>query len=289
MSLSKTEKLTIEVALAEDIGKRDITTAIAIDKSTKTKAKIIAKQKGIVCGMEVAKFVFNQVNKTTVFKMHKKDGTPVKKNDVVATINGYTRDILAAERVALNFLSLLSGISTATKSFVDKVKGTKVKIMDTRKTTPNLRELEKYAVRVGGGSNHRLSLYEGIIVKDNHLRAGAYLKNSTELNDKKISKLIKKFRRKTSKKIEIEVETLTELKSLAKHRPDIILLDNFSLTNLKKAVCFRNKYFPKIKLDASGRINLKNVRAVARTGVDYISIGMITHSQSAVDFSLEVS
>lgn len=288
MSLTKTEKLIVKVALAEDIGKCDITTSLAIDKPTKVNAEIVAKQKGVLCGMEVANFVFKQVSKKTIFKPRKKDGNLVKRGMVIASVGGYARDVLAAERVALNFLSLLSGVSTAAKSFVDKTKGTNAKIMDTRKTTPGLRELEKYAVKTGGGFNHRLSLYEGIIVKDNHLQTGEYLKDG-KLDEEKISKLIKNIRKKVSHKVEIEVETLAELRSLAQHRPDIIMLDNFSLANLKKAVSFRNKYFPKIKLDASGRINLKNVRAVALSGVDYISIGMITHSQSAVDFSLEIS
>jgi len=288
MSLSKTEKLTIKVALAEDIGKKDITTSLAIDKPTKIKAKIIAKQNGILCGMEVVNFVFKQVSKKTTFKALKKDGSSLKKGAVIALVSGYARDVLAAERVALNFLSLLSGVSTATKSFVDKVKGTKAKIRDTRKTTPGLRELEKYAVRVGGGLNHRLSLYGGILVKDNHLRTGKYLKG-LKFDEEKIQKLIKGIRKKVSHRVEIEVETLAELRSLAKYKPDVIMLDNFTQANLKKAVNFRNKYFPRIKLDASGRINLKNVRAVALSGVDYISVGMITHSQSAVDFSLEIS
>ena len=288
MSLSKTEKLIIKAALAEDIGKKDITTSIAIDKPTKIKAKIIAKQRGVLCGIEVAKFTFSEVSKKTIFKAYKKDGSLVKNGATIAAVNGYARDVLAAERVALNFLSLLSGVSTATKNFADKVKGTKTKIMDTRKTTPNLRELEKYAVRVGGGFNHRLSLYGGVIVKDNHLRAGKYIVG-TSLDEEKISGLIKSLRKKVSHKIEIEVETLPELKSVIKYRPDIIMLDNFSLANLKKAVNFRNKYFPKIKLDASGGINLKNAKAVARSGVDYISIGMITHSSYAIDFSLDIN
>ena len=287
MSLSKTEKLIIQAALAEDIGKKDITTSIAIAKPIKIKAKIVAKQKGVLCGIEVAKFAFRNVSKKTIFKTHKKDGSLVKNGDTVATVSGYARDTLAAERVALNFLSLLSGVSTATRSFVDKVKGTKAKIMDTRKTTPNLRELEKYSVRVGGGFNHRLSLYGGVIVKENHLRAGKYIKG-IRLDGEKFSGLIKSLRRRISHKIEIEVETLLELKSVAKYRPDIIMLDNFSLANLRKAVSFRNKYFPKIKLDASGGINLKNAKTVARSGVDYISVGMITHSSCAIDFSLYI-
>lgn len=288
MSLNKIAKLIIQAALAEDIGKKDITTLTAIDANVKTKAVIIAKENGVLCGIEVAKFAFSQVSKKTAFKPLRKDGCFFKKDEKIATIVGYARDILGAERVALNFLSLLSGVSTATKHFVDKTKGTKAKIMDTRKTTPNLRELEKYAVRTGGGHNHRYSLHEGVIVKDNHLQAGKYLVRG-RLDEKKVSELIRSLRKRTSHRIEIEVDTLAQLKGIIKYHPDIIMLDNFSLVNLKKAVNFRNKYFPKIKLDASGGINLKNVKAVARSGVDYISIGMITHSSCAIDFSLDIN
>jgi len=287
MPLSKKISQIIKYALAEDIGGCDITTSLSISRKHQSQAAIFAKEKGILCGIEIAEEVFKQVDKKICFKALKKDTNRLKKGEKIALIKGETQSILAAERVVLNFLSLLSGVATSTNMLVDKTKNTKVKIMDTRKTTPLLRELEKYAVKTGGGINHRGSLAEGIIVKDNHLKAGKYFYRG-RINEKKIEQLIARLREKTKLKIEIEIEDLKQFKEIIKYNPDIVLLDNFSLKDIKHAVRYRNENFPKITLEASGGINLNNAGAAARAGVDFISVGAITHSPKAIDFSLEI-
>ncbi|RKY40596.1 MAG: carboxylating nicotinate-nucleotide diphosphorylase, partial [Candidatus Omnitrophota bacterium] len=196
-------------------------------------------------------------------------------------------NILTAERTALNFLSLLSGIASYTYKFVKKIEKTKAKIRDTRKTTPLLRALEKYAVRVGGGFNHREGLWDGILIKDNHLRAAGIIKNK-KIDKKKILEMFKMMKENTSLEIEIEVENLSQFRKVIACLPDIVLLDNFSFPQIKKAVVFRDKFFPQVKLEVSGGINLDNVEKIACLGVDFIAVGSITHSPKAVDFSLEV-
>jgi len=288
MSLNKHIQSVVRNALGEDGCYRDITTAFAISSKLKGKGVIVAQEKGILSGIEVAKAVFKQLNKIIVFKALKKDGRAFRKGDRIAIIQGSLQTILAGERVALNFLSLLSGVATLTKKFVEKVKGTGVEIKDTRKTIPNLRKLERYAVRAGGGRNHRFSLSDGIIVKDNHLKAAGYIRRG-RLNKERFCRLIATLRKKSSLAVEIEVESLGELKEVLKYKPDIVMLDNFSVKNLNSAVSLRNKYYPKIKLEASGGVNLENVKAVASSGVDHISTGMITDSPEVIDFSLDIS
>jgi len=287
MSLNKHIQSVVRSALNEDSCKKDVTTALAIPSKLKGKAVIIAQEKGVLSGIEVAKAVFKQLNERIIFKALKKEGSSFRKGDEIAVIRGSLQTILTGERVALNFLSLLSGVTTLTKKFVEKVKGTGVEIKDTRKTIPNLRILEKYAVKVGGGRNHRISLSDGIIVKDNHLKAAGYIRRG-RLNKKRFASLVVTLKKKSSLKVEVEVENSGELKEALKCKPDIIMLDNFSVKNLKSAVSLRNKYYPKIKFEASGGVNLKNVKAVAGSGVDYISIGMITDSPCAIDFSLDI-
>ena len=288
MSLSKHIQSLVKSALREDGCQRDITTVFAISSKLKGKGVIVAQEKGVLSGIEVAKAVFKQLNQKIVFKALKKDGSAFRSGERIAIIQGNLQTILTGERVALNFLSLLSGVTTLTKKFIEKVKGIKVKVKDTRKTIPNLRILEKYAVRVGGGCNHRISLSDGIIVKDNHLKAAGCISQG-RLNKKRLTSLVADLREKSSLPIEIEVENLGELKEVLKYKPDIIMLDNFSIKNLNRAVSLRNKYYPKIKLEASGGINLNNVRAVAGSGVDHISMGMITDSPEVIDFSLDIS
>lgn len=287
MLLTKEIKLIIKRALQEDIGREDITTLFAIPYHFKTEGIIIAKEPGVLCGMAVARAAFKERDENIVFTAFKKDGDILKANDIIVKIKGDARSVLAAERVALNFLSLLSGVSTATKKFVDKIKGTRARILDTRKTTPNLRVLEKYAVRVGGGSNHRKALSDAILVKDNHLRAGKFIVNG-KVDRIRLERSVSYLKKVSSVKVEIEVETLDEFESVIRHRPDIIMLDNFAVNNMKAAVKFRDRYYPKVKLEASGGVNFDNVRQIAQTGVDFISIGRITHSAAAVDFSLEI-
>ncbi len=277
----------IRQALKEDIGKKDITTSLCLSDNLVVETTVIAKEKSILCGIEIAQNVFKQVDKRVIFKSLKKDGDFLKKGEKIARISGKALSLLMAERVALNFLAMLSGISTLTKKFIEKTKTTKTKIMDTRKTTPNLRTLEKYAVKTAGALNHRGSLDEAILIKDNHLKAGKFVRH-LKFDENKICCLISSIRKKTRLKIEIEVENLKQFKAIANYKPDIIMLDNFSIKETKTAVSLRNKCFPKIILEASGGITLNNVRKVANTGVDFISIGMLTHSPRAIDFSLEI-
>ena len=284
MRLNNEIKRLINQALKEDLGKKDVTTLFTIDPKTKVKAAIIAKEKGILCGIEIAKGAFP---KGINFKILKRDGALLSKNQRIAILEGDAQKILTCERIALNFLSRLSGIATLTDKFVQKTKGTKACLLDTRKTTPTLRKIEKYAVRVGGGVNHRGKLDEAILIKDNHLRAAKFLVKG-KMDSEKIGECIKNIRRKTNLKIEIEVESINEFKSVAKYRPDVVMLDNFNPSTLIKAVKFRNQNYPKIKLEASGGINLNNIKGFAKTGVDFISVGSITHSAPAIDFSLEI-
>jgi len=266
-------------ALAEDIGARDITTDAVIPADRFVNAYLLAKEDCVICGLGEAKVVFELKDKRIKFIPLAKEGAWVKKGGTIARISGKARSILTAERVALNFLSFLSGIATATREYVEAVKPSKVKIVDTRKTIPGLRILEKYAVRIGGGFNHRLSLDEMVMVKDNHLKViGGH---------KKLTQLGRRY------KSEIEVEGLAGFKDALKLNPDIIMLDNMSIKNMKKAVSIRNNLSLKTnrtapKLEASGNITLKNVKKVASCGVDMISVGALTHSVKSVDISLEI-
>ena len=278
----------IKDALEEDIGKGDITTQLCVPSDKKVVAYVVGKKEGILCGIEVAKKVFETVDPSLKFSSLKREGEEIERNERIAKIEGEARSILTAERVAINFLSFLSGVASYTRKFVEKVKGTKVKIMETRKTIPNLRKLEKYAVRVGGGVNHREGLWEGILIKDNHLRAAKVVCQG-RVEGKKLEEIFKVIRSHfPDKTIEIEVENIAEFKEVATYKPDIILLDNFDLDSIKEAVKLRNSYFPAIKLEVSGGVNLDNVEEIARCGVEVISIGSITHSSPSLDFSLEV-
>ncbi len=266
-------------ALAEDIGARDITTEAVIPSDKFVNAALLAKEDCVICGLGEASVVFGLKDKKIKFMPLVKEGALVKKGKVIARISGKARGILTAERVALNFLSFLSGIATATREYVEAAKPRKVKIIDTRKTIPGLRILEKYAVRIGGGFNHRLSLDEMVMVKDNHLKViGGH---------KKLTQLGRRY------KSEIEVEDLAGFRHALKLNPDIIMLDNMSIKDMKKAVSIRNNLSPKTnrpspKLEASGNITLKNIKKVASCGVDMISVGALTHSVKSVDISLEI-
>lgn len=265
-------KNIIRLALKEDIGSKDITTQELITADKLVKAQIIVKEDCIACGLGIASLTFKMIDKGIKFKILAKDGDFVKKNTVIAIVYGRAKNILTAERVALNFLSLLCGVSTKVKSFVNAVMPHKVKIMDTRKTIPCIRALEKYAVRVGGGFNHRMSLSDMILIKDNHLRIIGGISRLMPVNHKH--------------KMEIEVENLNEFSCALKLKPDIIMLDNMNVKDIKKAVLIRNGRTP--KLEASGGIHLQNIKQFAATGVDMISIGELTHSIKSIDISLEI-
>jgi nicotinate-nucleotide pyrophosphorylase (carboxylating) len=273
--IDKVTDFTVRVALTEDVGPGDITSRTLIPAKQRAAARILAKEEGIVCGLALAREVFRQVDRKIKFTPKVRDGARVKKGKIIAVVKGPARGILTGERVALNFLQRLSGIATLADHFVSRAG--KVKILDTRKTTPGLRVLEKYAVKVGGGVNHRMGLYDAILIKDNHIAlAGG------------IEKAIEKAKGIRSKAggIEVEAKTIAQVKKTIKAGADRILLDNMSVRTLRQAVKFCKK--AKIKTEASGGVNLKNVRAIAGTGVDYISVGALTHSARALDISLKV-
>ncbi|MCX7785550.1 MAG: carboxylating nicotinate-nucleotide diphosphorylase [candidate division WOR-3 bacterium] len=269
-------KQIIQQALKEDIGSGDITTNFTVDKNKIVTAEIIAKDDGILAGSDVVKMVFQYLDPKVNVNFKIKDGERFKSKQVIAQITGKAQALLSGERTALNFLCRLSGIASLTRKFVDKISDTKAKILDTRKTTPLLRDLEKYAVRVGGGYNHRMGLYDMMLVKDNHIKiAGG------------ITQAIKKAQKYNKNKLPIEVETknLNEVKQALALNVSIIMLDNMNLRQIAQAVKLVKG---KAKLEVSGGVNLKNVRKIAKTGVDYISVGAITHSAPIVDMSMKI-
>ncbi len=277
----------IKTALREDIGRGDITSRLTVAAKKRIKAVIVAKGSGIVCGLDVARSVFQAVDRKISFRTMVREGRRVKRGKIVARIEGNVRSILKAERTALNFLARLSGIATLANKFIQRVKPYKVKIMDTRKTTPGLRTLEKYAVRCGGAFNHRMGLWDQVLVKDNHLSI-VYSLLSIDLKD-----LLRKIKRRKPRrmKIEVEVKNLAEFRQALEAGPDIVMLDNMSIRDIKKAVKLRNEQTNKrtneqTNLEVSGGINLNNVRKIAACGIERISVGALTHSAKAVDFSL---
>ncbi len=284
-------KTVIRKALCEDIGKGDITTRSIMPKNIKTKAAIVAKEKGIICGLNIAGMVFKSVDPGIKYLPLFKDGSKVEKNAILAEVSGRATSILSAERVALNFLGFLSGIASRTREFVIRVQGYPVKILDTRKTIPGLRQLEKYAVKTAGGSNHRNGLYDMVLIKDNHLDI---LKHILGIKKNDMVSLVKKLRKRLPRgtKIEIEVSGMNEFEAVLSAHPDIIMLDNMAPKDIKRAVRKRDSSQKEsrglsIKLEASGNINLKNIRSYAACGVDFISLGTLTKDIQALDISLE--
>ena len=263
----------VKLALTEDLYPYGDITSNLLNNNKIIEAKIISNQKAIVAGLVFVKQSFKQVDKKIKFILKKKDGTTVKKNSVIAVIKGKANSIMIAERVALNFLSHISGIATKTNQFV-KLAGKKCKICCTRKTLPNYRIIQKYAVKLGGGTNHRFNLSDEFLIKDNHI-ASYDLKELVSLA----------IKNKKGKKITVEVDNLKQLKKIIGLKFNTILFDNMSNKNLKAGVKLVKKYY---ETEASGNINLKTVKSVAMTGVDRISIGSITHSAPAIDFKLEI-
>lgn len=272
----------INLALREDAVHKDITTNSLITATHTSSGAIIVKEDAVLCGLAIAKKIFQRLNKDIRFQTKFKDGAKVKRNTTIATLKGKTRSILKGERIALNFLGYLSGIATQTHQYTQKIRRQKAKIYDTRKTTPGLRIFERYAVKCGGGHNHRFDLSELVLIKDNHRQAC-----HPQLS---IPQAIESIRRKTRKKLEIEVDNLNQLKQALTADPDIILLDNMTCAQMKKAVRLTHAISPNKRplLEASGGITLANVSSVAQTGVDRISIGALTHSHKAIDVSLEL-
>ena len=263
----------VKLALTEDLYPYGDITSNLLKKSVIIEAKIISNQKAIVAGLLFAKYTFNQVDKKIKFILKKKDGSSVKKNSVIAIIKGKASSILVAERVALNFLSHISGIATKTNQFV-KLAGKKCKICCTRKTIPNYRVIQKYAVKLGGGINHRFNLSDEFLIKDNHI-ASSDLKRLVSLA----------IKNKRGKKITVEVDNLKQLKEIIGLKFDTVLFDNMNIKNLRAGVKLVKKYY---ETEASGNINLKTIKSVAATGVNRISVGSITHSAPAIDFKLEI-
>ncbi len=274
--ISRTTHALIRKALREDIGRGDATTHYFIPPKEEAEAHIIAKQEGILCGVSVAETVFQLVDPAVEVIAHTKDGTRAQMKQEVCVIRGFLRSILMAERVALNFLARLSGIATLTNRFVGQIQGTQARIYDTRKTTPLWRELEKYAVRTGGGYNHRFGLYDQVLIKENHWVS---IKDEQVLREK-----IRKIKKR--KFTEIEVCNIEELKRVLPTGAHAILLDNFDIPDIREAVRIAKEFNPNQALEASGGITIENVRAIAETGVERISIGALTHSAPAFDFSL---
>ena len=262
-----------KLALNEDLYPSGDITSSLLKNNIKKKVKLISHQNGIIGGLKFANQTFKLLDKKIKFKIKKKEGSSIKKGDIIATIEGNIKNILIGERVALNFLSHISGIATKTNQFVKKV-GKKCKICCTRKTVPNLRVIQKYAVTLGGGTNHRFNLSDEYLIKDNHI---AVNQNIVEL----VKKAIKN---KKGKKITVEVDNLNQLKKIMGLKFDRVLFDNMSSKNLKKGIKLSNKHY---ETEASGGVTLKNVRKIASTGVKRISVGQITHSAPAANFKLE--
>jgi nicotinate-nucleotide pyrophosphorylase (carboxylating) len=269
----------IKAALAEDTGDGDHTSLACIPATATGKAHLLVKQNGIIAGVELALQVFKQVDKSLKTTVFIKDGRPVKKGDIILTVSGSSRSILLAERLVLNCMQRMSGIATYTNQLVQLCKGTSSKVIDTRKTTPTIRGLEKWAVVIGGGANHRIGLYDMILIKDNHVDYAGGIKQAIESANSYLKKKNKKL------KIEIETRSLDEVKQvLAVGKVNRIMLDNFTTGDLKKAIKLING---KYETEASGGITETTIRSFAKCGVDFISVGALTHSIKSLDLSLK--
>lgn len=263
-------------ALKEDMPLGDITTDNIVMEGDTSKAEFLAKQDAVIAGLDVAKYVFELLDSNVSFISFIKDGDKVSKGDIIAEVSGSTRALLKGERTALNFMQRLSAIATMTNRYVNIVQGLPVKITDTRKTTPGLRLLEKYAVSAGGGSNHRFSLSDGVLIKDNHIAAAGGITNAVERVRNSIPHTVK---------IEVEVESLEEVREALECRADIIMLDNMSNAQMAEAVKIINN---RALVEASGNMSEETIYDVALTGVDIISIGKLTHSANSIDISMNI-
>ena len=265
----------IELALEEDIGSGDITTLSTIPEDTRAHGRFIAKQDTVICGIDIAKKVFHKIDGSVEFTAYFSDGDKIKTGDIIAEVDGNARSMLTAERCALNIMQRLSGVATRTSECVAMVKGTGAKIADTRKTTPGMRALEKYAVRVGGGTNHRYNLADGVLIKDNHIAAAGSI-TAAVTNARNIIP--------HTLKIEVEVETFEQLNEAISAGADIIMLDNMTNEQMAECVKICNG---RALLEASGNMDRRNLYDVAKTGVDIIYIGALTHTIKAADISLK--
>lgn len=264
----------IRESLIEDAPSGDITTNAIVDENSISTVELLCKEEGVIAGLEIYKRVFDILEDVQV-KMYKKDGDKVYPKEKIAFLKGSTRNILLGERTALNLLQRMSGIATLTNKFVKEIEHTKTKLLDTRKTTPNLRILEKYSVKVGGGYNHRFNLSDGIMLKDNHIEAAGGIKNAVE-SARKNSSFVRK--------IEVETESIEMVKQALEAQADIIMLDNMNLDLAKEAVEIISK---RALIEFSGNVELNNIRQIAEIGVDYISVGALTHSAKILDLSMK--
>ena len=284
----------VQLAIKEDIGAGDITSKIFIPDGFETEGVIIAKEAGIVAGLPVAGYVLSQIDENLILTSNIEDGSRVKKGTIIGSVKGLTLSLLSAERLVLNFLQRLSGIATVTNRFAEKIKGYRTQIMDTRKTAPGWRYLEKYAVRVGGGINHRMGLYDQILIKDNHLKT-----MGSEKENGAISRFVRKAREQIENGmlIEVEVEDLCQIKEVMDAGVDIILFDNMEPSKIREAVGMVKEFEKNqgagtgnaILTEASGNITIENVEEYADAGVDRISVGAITHSVRVLDISFDIS
>ncbi|GKU77051.1 carboxylating nicotinate-nucleotide diphosphorylase [Paenibacillus sp. L3-i20] len=266
--------------LAEDIGSGDITTETTIPANSHSKAVIHMKESGIIAGIPVAKLVFDVVDPSLVFRTFVQDGDLVTIGTVIIEVEGSTRSLLTGERLALNLMQRLSGIATKTNTFVQALQGLPVRLVDTRKTTPGHRMLEKYAVRVGGGSNHRFGLYDAVMIKDNHIKGAGSITAAVTASRKQIPHTMK---------IEVETESITQIEEALDCGADIIMLDNMSTTLMKEAVALIKGRSPHTLVEASGGVSLETIHGIAACGVDVISVGALTYSFQALDISLDLN
>lgn len=274
--MDRTIKSLIERALAEDIGPGDVTTEATVPADLTSKAEMLAKQDLVLAGIDVSREVFHSLNPDIQLTPLAKDGDRIKLGTVIARLSGSTRALLMGERVALNLLQHMSGIATQTATYVEKIKGLKAVVLDTRKTHPGLRQLEKYAVRMGGGKNHRFGLYDGILIKDNHITAAGSITKAIEGVRKKAHHLLK---------IEVETKTLVEVREALAAKADVIMLDNMQVAMMREAIALISH---QALVEASGNVTLETIRAIAETGVDFISCGSLTHSAPAADISMKI-
>jgi nicotinate-nucleotide pyrophosphorylase (carboxylating) len=266
--------------LAEDIGSGDITTETTIPRDSRSKAVIHVKESGIIAGLPIAKLVFEVVDPSLTFLPNVQDGDSVNKGTVIATVEGSTHSLLIGERLALNLMQRLSGIATKTRAFVDALEGLPVRLVDTRKTTPGHRMLEKYAVRVGGGANHRFGLYDAVMIKDNHIKGSGGIRAAVEAARSKIPHTMK---------IEVETESLEQVGEALACGADIIMLDNMAPALMKDSVALIKATSPHVIVEASGGVSLETIKGIADCGVDVISVGGLTYSFHALDISLDLN
>ncbi|HID10927.1 MAG TPA: carboxylating nicotinate-nucleotide diphosphorylase [Candidatus Latescibacteria bacterium] len=269
----------VRAALREDVGPGDWTTLWTVPPEVRAQGRISAEEEGVVCGLKAAELAFSEVDPQIAFRPELRDGDRVRPGDAIAEVEGPARGMLTAERTALNFLQRLSGIATLTARYVEAVRGTRAKILDTRKTTPGWRLLEKYAVRCGGGENHRMGLYDMVLIKDNHIALAGGIAEAV--------RMVRENMRAERLKVEVEVRTLKELEEALTSDVERVLLDNMSSEEAKEAVRLVSSC-GEVEVEASGGISLKNVRAYAEAGVDYISVGALTHSAEALDISMDI-